>query len=79
MDDFKSQIEEDPDNAIKELSDYLQKYWMEILGILSKDNLSNTLRLCDGEVIKELTKITHAKASNDKVDKLAEIISCINS
>ena len=78
MEEYKSQIEEDPKNAIKVLSDYLQSYWLEILTILSRDDLSKIIRLCDKEIIKELTKITIGKSSNDKVDKLSEIISSLS-
>lgn len=78
MDEFKSQIEEDPENAIKELSDYMQSYWLEILAILNRDDLSKILRLCDKEIIKELTIITSAKTSNDKIDKLTEIVSSLS-
>ncbi|XP_051172521.1 protein saal1 [Leptopilina boulardi] len=78
MENFQSEIEKDPENALKVLLNYLVNYWIEILGILEIEELSTVLRLCDKETVNNLMKTTNVKTSKDKIHKLQEILSCLS-
>ncbi|XP_043473715.1 uncharacterized protein LOC122505903 [Leptopilina heterotoma] len=78
METFQSEIDKDPENALKLLFNYLINYWMEILEILNIEELSIVLRLCDKETVNNLMNITKLKTSKDKMNKLEEILSCLS-
>ncbi|KAK2581435.1 hypothetical protein KPH14_005110 [Odynerus spinipes] len=69
-DDFQSHL----DDVTSELIDYLERYWVEMLGIYTTDHIKDILRVCDKQVANKLVELVKKRpnVSQCKLEKLLE-------
>lgn len=75
QDEFQSHL----DDVTSELIDYLERYWVEMLGIYSMDHIKDILSVCDKQVANKLVELIRKRpnVSQCKLDKLLEAHSSL--
>lgn len=79
--DLQNEFEMELDDTPEELLKFLERYWIEVLGICNNDTIFNILRACEDDVVRYLIEMTksHPNTSNDKITKLEEIESTLQN
>lgn len=69
----------DPDEVIPELLDNLNKYWLEIIGLCTKEQITEMLCLCKCDIATYLVELAQSDSelSCDKLGKIQQAVSCV--
>ncbi|KAL2717240.1 protein SAAL1 [Vespula squamosa] len=76
QDEFKTHL----DDITIELIDYLERYWVEMLGIYTTDHIKDILCICNKQVANTLVEFIKLRpnVSQLKLEKLLKAYSCLS-
>lgn len=73
-------MESDSENNERELSQYLERYWFQILDIYEGNQLQDIIQMCEENIVKYVMDMTrsHMQTTSYKMEKLTIANNSVN-